>query len=148
MSNTSLYREVLLDHYRNPRNRGALDQADVVRRGSNPRCGDDIEVGITWQGDTLHPVRFHGRGCSVCIAAASMMTEAVDGCTRDAARDLCAQVRAWTEGKSDEVPAPELAPLDAVRQHSARQKCILLSWQALSDALSEQNATAGGEASS
>ena len=83
MAEESLYKEVLLDHFHHPRNKGDLAGADVVRRGSNPRCGDEIEVGIEVEAGRLSRVRFRGRGCSVCIASASLMTEAVTG--RDAA---------------------------------------------------------------
>lgn len=136
MSDTSLYREVLMDHYRHPRNKGDLSTADVVRRGSNPRCGDDLEIGVCFAGDTVSRVCFHGRGCSVCMASASMMTEVVAGQSRHAVRALCDHMNAWTLGQSDQVPAPPLQPLDAVRQHSARQRCVLLSWMALAEAVS------------
>ncbi|WP_169579611.1 Fe-S cluster assembly sulfur transfer protein SufU [Saccharospirillum impatiens] len=136
MTDTSLYREVLMDHYRHPRNKGDLSNADLVRRGSNPRCGDDLEIGVCFAGDTLRRVCFHGRGCSVCMASASMMTEVVTGQSRQAVRELCDRMNAWTLGQTDQVPAELLQPLDAVRKHSARQRCVLLSWVALADAVS------------
>ncbi len=136
MSDPSLYRDVLMDHYRHPRNKGDLSTADLVRRGSNPRCGDDLEIGVCIAGDTVTRVCFHGRGCSICMASASMMTEVVAGQSLHTVRDICDRMNAWTLGQSDQVPAESLQPFEAVRQHSARQRCVLLSWVALAEALS------------
>jgi nitrogen fixation NifU-like protein len=126
-----------MDHYRHPRNRGELEDADVVRRGSNPRCGDDIEVGVRFDGDRLARVGFRGRGCAICLASASMMTEAVTGRTRTDARELCDQLSgsmAASDGESAGLPET-LRPLASVRAHAARRRCVLLAWQALEDAL-------------
>jgi nitrogen fixation protein NifU and related proteins len=133
-----LYREVLLEHFRHPRNQGGLTGADSVRRGSNPRCGDDIEVGIYLHGDTLESVRFRGRGCSLCIASSSLMTEAVTGRSRAEARELCDEMASWFgtgEGSRTVNPPGGLEALSAVRAYPARHRCVLLPWQALSDAL-------------
>ena len=135
----TLYKAVLLEHFHQPRNKGGLQGADVVRRGSNPRCGDDIEVGLFVQGDRLERVKFRGRGCSVCIASASLMTEAVRGRRREEARSLCERMQVWFGQKMDGAdvaePPPDLEALAAVRDYPARSRCVLLSWQALSDAL-------------
>ena len=131
----SVYKSVLLDHFRNPRNKGDFDGMSVVTRGSNPLCGDDIEVGIQQQQATLTAVRFRGRGCSVCLASASMMSVCVEGLTAQQAKQLSADVRHWIEGERDTPPSPALAALDAVRSHSARRKCVMLAWKALGDAL-------------
>jgi len=134
----SLYKKVLLDHFHHPRNRGDLSEADVVRRGSNPRCGDEVEVGVYVDGDRIDQVRFRGRGCSVCIASASMMTEAVTGKEANEVRRLCASVKGWFDQASDDKPqpiAPELEALSAVRAYPARRRCVLLSWEALPDAV-------------
>ena len=134
MSETSIYKDVLMDHYRNPRNRGDLSDADVVKRGSNPRCGDEVEVGINLDGDILSHVGFRGRGCSVCLASASMMTEAVSGKSRAEAQQLVVAMKVWITADGI-VPAEYLQPLAAVREYSARQRCVLLSWEALNDTL-------------
>lgn len=134
----SIYKAALLDHYRNPRNRADPAGADVVSRGRNPRCGDDLEIGVDFDGDTVARVRFRGRGCSICIASASMMTEAVGGISRNAARELGAFMEAWfTPGAGiDDAAAPEtLRPLSPVRGQSARRRCVMLAWEALSQAL-------------
>lgn len=131
-----------MDHYRNPRNRGDLSEAEVVRRGSNPRCGDDIEVGVNFDNETVDKVMFRGRGCSVCLASASMMTESVRGKNKVDAHKLVEAMRTWFGKESDDSndnanhsPATSLEALDAVRGHSARKRCVLLAWEALDDAL-------------
>ncbi len=140
MADHSLYKDILLRHYRHPHNKsdGELKDADIVRRGANPRCGDEIEVGLYLDGDRLREVRFRGRGCSVCIASSSMMTDAVSGQAAADARHLCEDMRQWfQQGDGDGLAAPpsDLQALSAVREYPARRRCVLLSWDALSDAL-------------
>jgi len=139
MQTNTLYKEVLLDHFHHPRNKGDLDGADNPRRGSNPRCGDEIEVGLDVEAGHLHRVRFRGRGCSVCIASASLMTETVGGLETGAARVLADAVRDWLgSGDSGHAPPPAgLESLAAVRAYPARRRCVLLSWEALSDAIDD-----------
>lgn len=143
MPDHSLYKEVLLEHYRHPHNRceGELEAADVVRRGSNPRCGDEVEVGLYLQAGRVEKVRFRGRGCSVCIASASLMTDAVSGRSTDAARQLCEDMRHWFrqgDGEHIAAPPPEgLLALSAVREYPARRRCVLLAWDALAEALDQ-----------
>lgn len=133
-----LYKSVLLEHFRHPRNKGDLSGADIVRRGSNPRCGDDVEIGVYLQGTRIDKVRFRGRGCSVCIASASMMSESVSGKTSEQVRHLCRAMQDWFgqgSGEAVETVPAELEALSAVREYPARQRCVLLSWEALSDAV-------------
>lgn len=134
MSDNSIYKEVLMDHFRNPRNKGDLNEAEIVRRGSNPRCGDEIEVGLNFDNDILNKVMFRGRGCSVCLASASMMTEVVQGKSKVAAHQLVEGMRSWIGGEGEQ-PDESLQALDAVRNHTARKRCVLLVWEALDDAL-------------
>jgi nitrogen fixation NifU-like protein len=138
MTAETLYKALLLDHFRHPRNKGDLKDADIVRRGSNPKCGDEVEVGLYVQGSRIDKVRFRGRGCSVCIASASMMTEAVGGMATAEANRLCACMNTWLEsadgGTLESLPE-ELEALSAVRDYPARRRCVLLSWEALSDAI-------------
>jgi nitrogen fixation NifU-like protein len=136
MSNDSVYKEVLLDHFHNPRNKGDLDEMHIVRRGSNPRCGDEIEVGITCDNGVLETVRFRGRGCSICLASASMMTECTSGLKLQQARQLIARLQQWFGNANNEMlPDENLAALGSIRQHPARKKCVLLAWQALDETL-------------
>lgn len=136
MTQDSIYKSILLDHFHNPRNKGDLDGMDVVRRGSNPRCGDEIEVGVERENELVRSIRFRGRGCSICLASASMMSECATGLSCRQARQLVTQVQRWFEdGSIDTPPDSSLAALGAVRQHPARRKCVLLAWMALDDAL-------------
>jgi nitrogen fixation protein NifU and related proteins len=135
----SVYKTVLLDHFHNPRNKGDLDTMDRVSRGSNPRCGDEIEVGIRAENEILDSVRFRGRGCSICLASASIMSEATKSLSLQQARDLVQQMLDWFGDTKTEAPAnTTLAALGAVRQHSARKKCVLLAWIALGETLASK----------
>jgi len=78
-----LYREVILDHYKNPRSHGLLDEPDVQAEGQNPLCGDEVTVSVRFDGDTIGDVGFEGRGCAISQAATSMLTELVRGKTAD-----------------------------------------------------------------
>ena len=128
----SIYKSVLLDHFHNPRNRGGLEAMDSVNRGSNPRCGDEIEVGIRTDNDLLESVRFRGRGCSICLASASIMSECTQGLSIQRASRLVGQMLNWFDGSESDAPSDTtLAALGAVRQHPARKKCVLLAWLAL-----------------
>lgn len=134
MAENSIYKEVLMDHYRHPRNKGDLNNADVVCRGSNPRCGDDIEVGVNFEEGHLGKVRFRGRGCSVCLASASMMTEVVSGKSKQDVHQLIEGMKDWFTADGEK-PDENLQALEAVRSHSARKRCVLLAWEALDEAL-------------
>lgn len=135
---SDIYKSVLLDHFHNPRNKGDLDTMSVVHRGSNPRCGDDIEVGIKQDVDGWLAVRFRGRGCSVCLASASMMGEALTGANLKDAERQVKQMLAWLEGSSNQQPSNDtLGALNVVRNHPARAKCATLAWKALDSALKE-----------
>ena len=132
----SVYKTVLLDHFHNPRNKGDLDAMDRVSRGSNPRCGDEIEVGIRAKDGVLESVRFRGRGCSICLASASIMSECAKGLTMPRARQLVQQMLEWFGDIKSEAPSnTTMAALGAVRQHPARKKCVLLAWIALDETL-------------
>jgi nitrogen fixation NifU-like protein len=144
MTDQSLYKETLLHHFRHPHNRceGVLEGADIVRRGDNPRCGDEVEVGVYLRDGLLAQVKFRGRGCSVCIASSSMMTGAVEGRSIKEARRLCADMQAWFQkggGVQLAEPPEDLQALSAVRDYPARRRCVLLSWEALDDALASTN---------
>lgn len=139
MTTETAYKEALLDHYRRPRNKTDTGDAQVVTRGRNPRCGDDIEIGVDFDGETLERVRFRGRGCSICIASASMMTEVATGRNRQQARELTEVVNRWfgdDPSAASEAPEP-LHPLSPVRDMPARRRCVLLAWEALGQALND-----------
>ena len=138
MTSETIYIAVLLDHFHNPRNKSSLESMDKIKRGSNPRCGDDIEIGISSEGDTLKSVQFRGRGCSICLASASMMTESTAGKTHQQARQLITEMHDWFEQGDSHPPSDaSLEALGAVRQHSTRKKCVMLAWVALAEILNE-----------
>lgn len=132
-----LYRELILDHYRNPRNHGSLEHADIVGEGYNPLCGDEIEVQLRFEDGVVSEIGFRGRGCSISQASGSMMTEAIKGKTRDEVDSL---VDAFTRMMRDPetAPADELGDLEAlqgVARYPVRVKCATLAWHALSEGL-------------
>ena len=136
MNNDSVYKDVLLDHFHNPRNKGDLGDMDIVRRGSNPRCGDEIEIGIRCDNEVLETVRFRGRGCSICLASASIMSECTSGLKLQQARQLIAKMQDWFSAEGEAAaPNESVASFGTIRQHPARKKCVLLAWQALDEIL-------------
>lgn len=138
MSDTAIYKAHLLDHFKHPRNKAAgdLSHLQVVHRGSNPRCGDDIEIGFSVTDGFIAPIEFRGRGCSVCIASASMMTEVISGQSSEVAKTLATAMQQWIEGEEIDIPEG-LRPLHALRHHPARKKCVILCWNALATGLRE-----------
>ncbi len=133
MNANTVYKEVLMDHYRHPRNYSDVSKSAVVHRGSNPRCGDDLKIGVDFNNDTLSKVIFQGRGCSVCMASASMMTESVTGLTKKEVLELSEEIKNWFDEKEGGASAPpqSLLALDALRGYPARRRCVLLAWEAL-----------------
>jgi nitrogen fixation protein NifU and related proteins len=131
-----LYRDVILDHNRRPRNFGGLDSADASVDGFNPMCGDRLTLRLKLADDTISDIRFEGEGCAISTASASLMTEAVKGKTRADALQLFERVhRLLTD---DAAPADELgklAALSGVREYPARVKCASLCWHTLASAL-------------
>lgn len=111
-----LYREAILDHYRNPRNKGTLDPADYSYEDTNPLCGDEVRIDLRVVDDRVSDVKFSGRGCAVSQASASILTEMVEGLTLD-------EVKALTKDDLlDELGIP-VSP--------ARLKCALLGLKVL-----------------
>jgi nitrogen fixation protein NifU and related proteins len=137
MDLNELYRDVILDHNRRPRNFGGLEAADASVDGFNPMCGDRLTLRLKLADDTISDIRFEGEGCAISTASASLMTEAVKGKTRADALKLFDSVhRLLTD---DAAPASEelgkLAALSGVRDYPARVKCASLCWHTLSAAL-------------
>ncbi len=145
MSLEDLYREVILDHYRNPRNRGSLDSPDAVAEGVNPLCGDEITIELGFEDGRVAEVAMTGQGCSISQASASMMTEAVKGKTAEEISRIAQQFRDMMsiDGEVDigidpERPGAVLGDLEAlqgVRKYPVRIKCASLGWNVLLDAL-------------
>ena len=137
MSTEDLSREIILDHYQNPRNHGRLADPTVANRGHNPLCGDEVELSLRISDDHIDEIAFSGRGCSISQASASMMTERVKG---HALCDARSAVQKFTQSMADRQPAPseledELDALQGVKRYPARVKCALLPWTTLRESI-------------
>jgi len=133
-----LYRDVILDHNRQPRNFGPLPEANASIEGFNPLCGDRLTLRLRLVGDRVADIRFEGQGCAISTASASLMTEAVKGKTRDEALALFERVHSLLTDESAEVDDDalgKLAALSGVREFPARVKCASLCWHTLVSAL-------------
>jgi len=142
-----LYREIILDHYRSPRNRGELPTPPaVVAQGHNPLCGDEITVYLQVDGDTVSDVKVGGQGCSISQSSASMMSQAIKGHSLDEVRALVKRFKGMmsiedADGDGDE-PAAEvslgdLEALQGVVKFPVRIKCATLAWNTLLEALDQ-----------
>lgn len=137
-----LYREVILDHNRHPRNFGPLADADRVVKGVNPLCGDKITLYLKLDGDRIADIHFEGTGCAISVASSSLMTERVKGSKIDATLDLFDRVHEMLTISASE-PGEEmekLAALAGVREYPSRVKCASLAWHALKEALTGTDA--------
>ena len=117
MSSADIYREIILDYYRNPRNFGKLENPDIAMRDSNPLCGDEIEMHINIKDNKVSDVKFTGKGCAISQASASMLTELIMGKDFEYVKKLA------KEDILDNLGLPDLGP--------ARIKCALLSLKVL-----------------
>jgi len=132
-----LYQELILDHYKNRRNRGTLDAPSRAVDHNNPLCGDEIHLEILVDGDRLADVRHTGHGCSISQASASMMSEVVKGRSTAEVLTLVEHFRHVMHGEEtpDEDRLGDAVALGGVAKFPARVKCALLSWLALKDAI-------------
>jgi nitrogen fixation NifU-like protein len=143
MELTDLYRDVILDHNRRPRNFGPLEPANALADGFNPLCGDRLTVRLNLAEDRIENIRFEGQGCAISTASASLMTEAVKGKTRGEALALFERVhRLLTDDAADAEDLGKLAALSGVREYPARVKCASLCWHTLASALKAPDASA------
>jgi nitrogen fixation NifU-like protein len=142
-----LYRDVILDHNKKPRNFGKLDPADAQADGHNPLCGDRLSVFVKLNGETVEDIRFEGKGCAISTASASLMTEAVKGKDKAAIGALFKKVHDLLT-QQDAVTGTELgklAALSGVREFPARVKCASLCWHTLNAALDRGASTISTE---
>jgi nitrogen fixation NifU-like protein len=138
MALDDLYKEIILDHYQNPRHRHELDHPDVATRGHNPLCGDEVMLGLKLDGDTIVDIGTGGRGCSISQAAASMMAERVVGGSVEDATRLANAFREMMSGSGDGSAFDEdddLLALQGVKRFPVRVKCAMLPWSALLEAI-------------
>ena len=140
-----LYRQVILDHNRNPRNFGELGDATRVISAVNPLCGDKLTLYVKVGDGTVTDISFKGSGCAISVASSSLMTERVKGATVPDALRLFDQVHDLLTGAHDHEHAEDLdklAALGGVREYPSRVKCASLAWHALKAAVADD----GGEA--
>ncbi len=143
MALDDIYKETILDHYKNPRNKRELPEATASCSRNNPLCGDEITVFLREQDGQLPEVAFTGQGCSISQSSASMMTEAVTGRSVDDVQTMIKEFRGMMAGEiePDEDAFGELVALKGVVKYPIRVKCAVLAWDVLQEAL-----TGGGEA--
>lgn len=134
-----LYREVILEHYRSPRNRGQLEGEGVRRvQLQNPTCGDEVQLSLRMDGGRIADLRFTGRGCSISMASASLMTEAVRGKTLEDAVELSRAFKAMLRAEPAVATLGDLVALSGVARFPVRVKCATLAWNALLRALGQE----------
>jgi nitrogen fixation NifU-like protein len=135
---TSLFQELILDHYKRPRNKGELPDASSRVHMNNPTCGDDVWLQLRFQDDTIEDVRFIGEGCSISQASISMMTQMLKGRSREEAQALTARFKDLMHGDADaakDKTLGDLRVLAGVSRFPVRVKCALLGFNALEEAL-------------
>jgi len=135
---SALYQEVILDHYRRPRNRGTVPEPTGTASLRNPLCGDEVDVQVRVQDGKVTDVKFGGRGCSISQASASMMTELVKGRTPDEVHALgerfAEMIRGNAEAAKDQALGQARA-LSGVSRFPTRVRCALIAWEAMERAV-------------
>ena len=150
-----LYREIILDHYRNPRNRGELPTPPAVRsEGFNPLCGDEVQVYLDVHDGVVDDIRIGGQGCSISQSSASMMSQAVKGRSLPEARALLHAFKSMMsiedghdrDDADDAEPGVKMGDLEALQgvvKYPVRIKCATLAWNTLAQGLDEAEVAAG-----
>ncbi len=138
MNLDDMYRETILDHNQNPRNRGHLENPTKTVGLLNPTCGDEIALELELDGEKVSDVRFSGQGCSISMASASMLTEAVKGKSAEQALALAKNFKEFLTGSQNPENLGDLEALHGVSQFPSRVKCATLAHNALEKALSDK----------
>lgn len=146
---SDLYQEVLLDHYRSPRNRRKLDGAARRAEGFNPLCGDRVTIYLDVDGERVRDASFEGSGCAISTAAASLMTESVKGKSPEEVENLFRRFHELVTSAPDSEPSTKglgkLALFAGVREFPIRIKCAILAWHTLQAALADRRETVSTE---
>ncbi len=134
-----LYREVILDHFKNSSHHGVLPGAQVNVDGTNPLCGDEVTFHLKLDGDRIGQVRFEGKGCAISQAASSMLAQQLEGKTVAQARALIETMKALMQGEAPDaaVDLGDLEALAGVRKFPVRVKCAALSWNVVEQGLAQ-----------
>ncbi|MDX5980018.1 SUF system NifU family Fe-S cluster assembly protein [Exiguobacterium profundum] len=134
-----LYRQVIMDHYKNPRNRGVIEDGVTVDL-NNPTCGDSLRLQLQVEDNIVKDAKFEGEGCSISLASASMMTQIVKGKTVEEALQLANIFFEMVQGKEYDTDTFDLGDIEAlsgVSKFPARIKCATLAWKALEKGVDE-----------
>ncbi|EUJ23918.1 SUF system NifU family Fe-S cluster assembly protein [Listeria grandensis] len=134
-----LYRQVIMDHYKNPRNNGTLDDESVTIDLNNPTCGDEIHLHLKVENEIITAAKFTGSGCSISMASASMMTESIIGKSEKEALKMSRDFSEMVQGHEHDVidENGDVEALSGVAKFPARIKCATLSWKAMERAIFE-----------
>jgi nitrogen fixation protein NifU and related proteins len=130
----NLYKEIILEHYKHPRNKGKLENA-LHREGINPSCGDEVNLFLDIQDDRINDVKFMGEGCAISQASTSMMTQAIKGKTLKETLELSQTFKAMIHGETPTEALGDLVMLQGISKLHARVKCATLAWVTLEEAL-------------
>ena len=138
----NLYRQVIMDHYKNPRNKGSLDEGNLTVDMNNPTCGDRIHLTLKVEDGIVTDVKFDGEGCSISMSSASMMTQAINGKDVETAMKLSRIFSDMMQGKEveidDDLDLGDIESLQGVAKFPARIKCATLAWKAMEKGLDEK----------
>ncbi|TDM12559.1 Fe-S cluster assembly sulfur transfer protein SufU [Macrococcus lamae] len=135
-----LYRSVIMDHYKNPRNKGIIEDGTMTIDMNNPTCGDRIRLTLNMEGDTIQDAKFEGEGCSISMSSASMMTQAIKGHTIEEAMHMSKEFSQMMLGEDYEISEDmgDIESLSGVAKFPARIKCATLAWKALEKGTREE----------
>ena len=140
-----LYQEIILDHYKKPRNAGLIEQPTCSAHGDNPLCGDKIAVTVKMRGDTVEDIRWKGAGCAISTASASLMSEAIKGKSKAEIAALFDRFHAMVTGQGSSEGLEKLEVFSGVSEYPVRVKCASLAWHTLKAALEGQKDTISTE---
>ncbi|PLR79326.1 SUF system NifU family Fe-S cluster assembly protein [Bacillus sp. V3-13] len=136
----TLYRQVIMDHYKNPRNKGVLEDGSLTIDMNNPTCGDRIHLTLKVDDGVVNDAKFEGEGCSISMSSASMMTQAIKGKNIEDAIKLSKVFSEMMQGKEiqdDDLDLGDIEALQGVSKFPARIKCATLAWKAMEKGLKE-----------
>ncbi|HJV18158.1 MAG TPA: SUF system NifU family Fe-S cluster assembly protein [Bacillales bacterium] len=136
----ALYRQVIMDHYKKPRNKGVLAEDSLTVNMNNPTCGDRIQLTMKVLDGKVVDAKFEGEGCSISMSSASMMTQAIKGKNIDNAIELSKIFSDMMQGKNydENLDLGDIEALQGVSKFPARIKCATLAWKAMEKGLQEQ----------
>jgi nitrogen fixation protein NifU and related proteins len=136
----ALYRQVIMDHYKNPRNKGVIEDGNLTINMNNPTCGDRIQLSMNVEDGIVTNAKFEGEGCSISMSSASMMTQAIKGKNIDDAIKLSSIFSNMMQGKEydEDLDLGDIEALQGVSKFPARIKCATLAWKAMEKGLKEE----------